>query len=250
MTRTMTANIPGARLRDVERRLAMLRGEEAINSFLAEHPNEVKVLEQMVEHRRAGKSVPSLTRVQRVMLWSDGEIEYKMEAAPEGRPGESGDRGDRRGGPRSGARGPVGAGRPGDRAGSVTQGGGAGRPGGGAGASRSPGGSPGQNRGPRPGGGGGFSSGGFAGGQSRGPRPGGRPGGGPGRGRGRSFEERGDRGMPRSGEGWVLLREGEKPPEPEPLPEYDWEEEDTPATAESKAPDAEATGASQAEPNA
>src|SRR5688500_8884569 len=46
MTRTMTANIPGARLRDVERRLATIRGAEAIDSFLSEHPNEVKVLEQ------------------------------------------------------------------------------------------------------------------------------------------------------------------------------------------------------------
>jgi hypothetical protein len=229
MTRTMTANIPGARLRDVERRLAMLRGAEAIDSFLAEHPNEVKILEQMVEQRRAGKPVPSLTRVQRVMLWSDGDIEYKMETAPEGaeRPGERGGRGERGGGARSGPRGGGGAGGR-ERAGAASGPGGAsvGRPAGG------------RPSGGRPGGAGGGRGPGGPMGQGRGPRPGGRPGG-----RGRSFEERGDRGMPRSGEGWVLLREGEKPPEPEPLPEYDWDEEETPTAQESEAPAADATGA-------
>ena len=228
----MTANIPGARLRDVERRLAMLRGPEAIDSFLAEHPNEVKVLEQMVEQRRAGKPVPSLARVQRVMLWSDGHVEFKTEAAPEGseRPGGRGERGDRgeRGGrgersgrgPRPG--GPSGAGGP--------TGPSAGRSGGQAG--------PGGPRPARSGGGG-----------SGGPRPGGPPRGrgGP-RGRGRGFgEDRGERGLPRSGEGWVLLREGERPPEPDPLPEYEWDEEE-----ESDQPDQEleapAVDAAGAEP--
>src|SRR5919199_35127 len=84
MSRTMTANIPGARLREVERQLTQLKGEEAIDRFMEEHPNEIKVLEQMVASRRAGKPVPSLARVQRVMLWSDGEVEYKTEAQPEG----------------------------------------------------------------------------------------------------------------------------------------------------------------------
>lgn len=211
----MTANIPGARLRDVERRLALLKGPEAIDSFLAEHPNEVQVLQQMVEQRRAGKPVPSLARVQRVMLWSDGHLEFKTEAAPEGsgRPAErGGDRG------RRGERGD----RGGRGAGPATQGGGSAgrREGGGA---------------PRPGGP--PRSGGPAG-PSRG------RGGGP-RGRGRSFgEDRGDRGLPRSGEGWVLLREGEKPPEPEPLPEYEWDEEEvgTPAAQESETPAADAAG--------
>ena len=212
MSRTMTANIPGARLRDVERRLALLKGEEAINSFLAEHPNEVKVLEQMVEQRRAGKPVPALTRVQRVMLWSDGSLEYKLEAAPDGRegPGERGARGERGG---RGAR-PAWSGPPvGGTSGPPAMGG----------------------RGPQGGrGGAGTSRPGGQGGPG-GPPRGGR-GGGP-RGRGRPFgDDRGERGLPRSGEGWVLLREGEKPPEPEPLPEYEWDEEEAPRESEAPAP--------------
>src|SRR5215204_3835279 len=121
MSRTMTANIPGARLREVEQRLTQLRGEQAIDEFIAQHPNETKVLERMVEARRAGKPMPSLARVQRVMLWSDGEVEFKTDAVPEGRertdrggrgpagPGAgSRDRGPRRG--PSGGSGPLGAG--------------------------------------------------------------------------------------------------------------------------------------------
>ncbi|MGH2369607.1 MAG: hypothetical protein ACRDI2_15590, partial [Chloroflexota bacterium] len=57
----------------------------------------------------------------------------------------------------------------------------------------------------------------------------GRPGGPPrrrGRPGQRDASERGDaRGLPRSGEGWVLLREGEAPP-PEPVLEDDQRTED------------------------
>jgi hypothetical protein len=236
----MTANIPGARLRDVERRLALLRGEEAINEFIAQHPNETKVLERMVEARRAGKPTPSLTRVQRVMLWSDGEVEFKTDPVPEGRERGGGSGAGRAGGGRiSGGAGRAGGDRGRDRGPGAGSGPGgpprdSARPGGGAGAGRSA-------SGARPGG----SS--HAGGPGRGgpPRGGpGRPGGGrgPQRGRGRFGDEgRGERGMPRSGEGWVLLREGEKPPEPEPLPEYDWDATDQ--AAESQTPVEGPTGA-------
>jgi len=230
----MTANIPGARLREVEQRLALLRGEEAVNHFLAEHPNEIKVLEQMVEQRRAGKPVPSLTRVQRAMLWSDGVLEFTTEAAPDGR-GRAGERG---GGDRSGTRG--GAGRQGRERGATgegSSGSGGGAP---AGSTRH---APSQNRGPRAG---------PANGQGRAPRRGGPPSrGGSERNRGRGFgEDRGDRGMPRAGEGWLLLREGEKPPEPEPAPEYDWDEEETVGSKEVGVPVVETTGADQSRANA
>ncbi|HEU5318381.1 MAG TPA: hypothetical protein VFX49_19875, partial [Chloroflexota bacterium] len=129
----MTANIPGARLRDVERRLALLRGEEAINEFIAQHPNETRVLERMVEARRAGKPTPSLARVQRVMLWSDGEVEFKTDPAPEGR---------ERGGPPG--RGQGGPGRP------IGSGGPGTAPGRDRGPRRGPGGGPGPRNGGRP----------------------------------------------------------------------------------------------------
>lgn len=210
MSRTMTANIPGARLREVERQLATLRGEEAINRYIEEHPNEVQVLEQMVAARRAGKPTPSLTRVQRVMLWSDGEVEFKTDPVPEGREREGRrERGGlaRSGAPRSAGRAPreASAGRGPDARGATPR------------------------TGPRSAG--------------RGPQ---RRGGG---GRGRPGEGGAERGVPRSGEGWILLREGEKPPEPEPLPEYDWDDSETLPRAteapdqELKAPAAEAAGA-------
>src|SRR5689334_24298003 len=90
MAKTMVANIAGARLRDTERELAMLRGEQAVTAFIESHPNETKVLQQMVEMRRAGKPAPSLARVQRAMLWSDGSLEFNTAPAPEGSRGRGG----------------------------------------------------------------------------------------------------------------------------------------------------------------
>jgi hypothetical protein len=86
MARTMVANITGARLREAERQLALLRGEAAVNEYLETHPNETKVLQQLVDWRRAGKPAPSLARVQRAMVWSDGTIELNTVAAPEPAP--------------------------------------------------------------------------------------------------------------------------------------------------------------------
>ena len=72
MAKTMVANITGARLRETERELALLRGAAAVTAFLEAHPNETKVLQQIVDWRRAGRPTPSLARVQRAMVWSDG----------------------------------------------------------------------------------------------------------------------------------------------------------------------------------
>src|SRR5581483_9750244 len=77
MSRTMVANITGARLRDVERELALLRGEEAVTQYLEAHPHEARVLQYLVEQRRAGRSAPSPARIQRAMVWSDGTIELR-----------------------------------------------------------------------------------------------------------------------------------------------------------------------------
>ena len=74
------ANITGARLREAERQLALLKGEAAVNEYLETHPNETKVLQQLVDWRRAGKPAPSLARVQRAMVWSDGTIELNTVA--------------------------------------------------------------------------------------------------------------------------------------------------------------------------
>lgn len=246
MTKTMTANIPGARLRDVERQLATLRGEEAIDAFLEQHPTEIQILEKMVEQRRSGKPMPSLTRVQRVMMWSDGQLEFKTDPAPEGRARPSERPGSFSGGGarERGAQGSRPPGGPSSGSGSGS--GGSNRPsgpGGGFGGQRSSGGAP---------GGGARSSsgtGGFAGPGGGGSRPGSRPAGtrpgGPGgsRGgpRGRRDDDGGSRGVPRAGEGWVLLREGEKPPpdrEEEPLPL--WEDEEQPQSTVIQASESEA----------
>jgi hypothetical protein len=122
------ANITGARLREAERQLALLKGEAAVNEYLESHPNETKVLQQLVDWRRAGKPAPSLARVQRAMVWSDGTIELNTVAAPEPAPrpgpGRDGPNGrDRRfgrdgGRPSPGGRaagGPPRRGRPGQR---------------------------------------------------------------------------------------------------------------------------------------
>jgi hypothetical protein len=78
----MVANITGARLRDVERELALLRGEEAVTQYLEAHPHEARVLQYLVEQRRAGRSVPAPARIQRAMIWSDGTIELRTLPAP------------------------------------------------------------------------------------------------------------------------------------------------------------------------
>ncbi len=122
------ANITGARLREAERQLALLKGEAAVNEYLESHPNETKVLQQLVDWRRAGKPAPSLARVQRAMVWSDGTIELNTVAVPEPAPrpgpGRDGPNGrDRRfgrdgGRPAPGGRatgGPPRRGRPGQR---------------------------------------------------------------------------------------------------------------------------------------
>ena len=44
------------------------------------------MLQQLVDWRRAGKPAPSLARVQRAMVWSDGTIELNTVAAPEPAP--------------------------------------------------------------------------------------------------------------------------------------------------------------------
>jgi hypothetical protein len=232
----MVANIPGARLRDTERELAMLRGEQAVTAFLESHPNETKVLQQMVEMRRAGKPAPSLARVQRAMLWSDGSLEFNTAPAPEGsrgrgaspdvrdRSGRGAGRGDR--GPRSdrGATSP-GAARPmsgGDRSAPVRF---SGRPPGGdaraggrpVGAGRDTGVFTTSRSGES--GVGSRRSGGVVGG-----RPGGVAGSRSGTGRqgyggrrDRGEDDASARGVPRSGEGWTLYRAGERPEVEDPV---------------------------------
>ena len=44
------------------------------------------MLQQLVDWRRAGKPAPSLARVQRAMVWSDGTIELNTVAPPSRRP--------------------------------------------------------------------------------------------------------------------------------------------------------------------
>jgi hypothetical protein len=209
MPKTMVANISGARLREAERQLAQLKGAAAVNDFLESHPNETKVLQQLVDWRRAGRPAPSLARVQRAMLWSDGTIELSTIPGPEPAPRPSPGRpGAPRGAPRGARSGP---GAPGGAGGARS-----GRPG-------------------RPG---------AAGPPAYGQR--GRP-------RQRQLGEgESAAGLPRSGEGWALLRPGESPPPDAPAPggAEAGPEEPPPATAapadrpagEGEAP-AEASGA-------
>jgi hypothetical protein len=208
MARTMVANIPGARLREAERELATLKGEAAVTAFLEAHPNETKVLQQLVEWRRAGRAAPPLARVQRAMLWSDGTIEFRIEPGdlvgrPSGaaRSGESARAGRRPPGSAPRATSPPAAGQgQGTRAAPFarrTEGraapvagavGGGGRPARGPAAPRH---GPTRPAGTRP---------------PAAPR---RPG---GRRADRGADESGMRGLPRAGEGWALVREGETLP--------------------------------------
>jgi hypothetical protein len=216
MPKTMVANISGARLREAEKQLAELRGADAVNAFLEAHPNETKVLQQLVDWRRAGKPAPSLARVQRAMLWSDGTIEFNTVTAPE--PPARPERFGRAPGGRPGQSGPGrGPGRPGAAPAYGRGPGGAGpRP------SAGPGGGPG-GAGPRPSAGPGRGPGrpGAAPAYGRGPggpRPStgygpGRPPGPPGQrrdGRGGRYGDREDTShLPREGEGWALVRPGD-----------------------------------------
>ena len=82
MARTMVANLTGARLREVDHELPMIRGVEAVDSYLAAHPHEARILQHLFDERRAGRQVPSLTRINRVMIWSDGEMEFRLNPPP------------------------------------------------------------------------------------------------------------------------------------------------------------------------
>jgi hypothetical protein len=197
------ANISGARLRETERQLTLLRGEEAVAAFLDAHPNETKVLQQLVDWRRAGRSVPALPRVQRAMLWSDGTIELRTEAGAEAGRGPTVSP-PTRGVPPSA---PHRAGRPSGPSRAAPYGARPGRP--------APGGrgAPGQ----RPSGErvlGSFVA--DSSGQPIGRRPSAR--GAPGH-PGRDGESSSLHGLPREGEGWSLVRPGEAPPDAEPQAE-------------------------------
>lgn len=243
------ANISGARLREAERQLSGLKGEGTVSAFLEAHPHETKVLQQLVDWRRAGRVTPPLARVQRAMVWSDGTIELSTVSGPEsaaragpsrqgsggpGRGSSGADRGSTRGSdrgfgtgggrPPSGTRPPTrGAGSPAGPAGVPPRAAPAAESGGApAGQGRRtfgdpPAGSAGGPGGRRPGGasapyggrsgGPGSSFGGRSGGSS--PPFGGRP-----RRPGQRREEDGGLtgDVPRSGEGWALVRPGETLP--------------------------------------
>jgi hypothetical protein len=213
--RTMVANISGARLRDAERELAELKGESAVTEYIAAHPNETRVLQELVDMRRAGRNAPALARVQRAMLWSDGTIEFRAEPAAERGAGP------RPGGPRTPFPGRGDGRRPGGggRSGAAPRGGDGGRPrmsgpAPGSGPSsdrRSPASGYGAGRGGPAGSSGGFGAGRGGGpGSSGGYRPSPRGPRGPRRG-GRDEGDGGVRGLPLSGEGWALVRPGEAP---------------------------------------
>lgn len=87
------ANLTGVRLREVDHELPMIRGVEAVNAYLKAHPHEVRILQHLFDQRRAGRQVPSLGRINRVMIWSDGEMEFRLNApppAPDGPPRSDG----------------------------------------------------------------------------------------------------------------------------------------------------------------
>ncbi|MCX5989011.1 MAG: hypothetical protein NTV35_08280 [Chloroflexi bacterium] len=100
MARTMVANLTGARLREVDHELPMIRGVEAVDAYLKAHPHEARILQHLFDQRRAGRPVPSLARINRVMIWSDGEMEFRLNAPPtaaDAPPRSDGDRGGREG---------------------------------------------------------------------------------------------------------------------------------------------------------
>ncbi len=82
MARTMTANVTGARLREVEGALREARGAKQVEALMKLHPNEVKVLQHLFDERRAGRPAPFLERIARVMVWSDGAMEFRLVDSP------------------------------------------------------------------------------------------------------------------------------------------------------------------------
>ncbi len=82
MARTMTANLTGARLREVDRALRDARGAPAVDALMNAYPHEAKVLQHLFDERRAGRPVPPLLRIARVMIWSDGAMEFRLVDMP------------------------------------------------------------------------------------------------------------------------------------------------------------------------
>lgn len=91
MARTMSANLTGARLREVDQALREARGATAVDALMKAHSHEARVLQHLFEERRAGRPAPPLARIARVMVWSDGAMEFRLvdASAP---PGASGPR--------------------------------------------------------------------------------------------------------------------------------------------------------------
>lgn len=82
MARTMAANLTGARLREVDQALRDARGAPAVDALMKAHPHEAKVLQHLFDERRAGRPVPALLRIARVMIWSDGAMEFRLVDMP------------------------------------------------------------------------------------------------------------------------------------------------------------------------
>ena len=82
MARTMAANLTGARLREVDQALRDARGAPAVDALMKAHPHEAKVLQHLFDERRAGRPVPPLIRIARVMIWSDGAMEFRLVDSP------------------------------------------------------------------------------------------------------------------------------------------------------------------------
>lgn len=78
MARTMAANLTGARLRDVDQALRDARGTSAVDAVMKAHPHEARVLQHLFDERRAGRPTPALSRIARVMIWSDGAMEFQL----------------------------------------------------------------------------------------------------------------------------------------------------------------------------
>ena len=82
MARTMAANLTGARLREVDQALRDARGASVVDALMKAHSHEAKVLQHLFDERRAGRPVPPLIRIARVMIWSDGAMEFRLVDSP------------------------------------------------------------------------------------------------------------------------------------------------------------------------
>ena len=82
MARTMVANLTGARLREVDQALRDARGAAAVDALMNAHPHEAKILQHLFDERRAGRPGPALGRIARVMIWSDGAMEFRLVDIP------------------------------------------------------------------------------------------------------------------------------------------------------------------------